>query len=123
MLIARLVFRRRLLKAAQGERPEFNPIKVLAQLFQRLDQIVHDHVFRRVRHRVWFLPERLVCCVQWIQRLTRGLVPTDHIGARQQPQTWRGNETVSPSRTVLCASRQSPGLDLDHNRVSFYLDE
>jgi hypothetical protein len=48
--VARLVVGRGLLKTVPSGRPKFHAIQILAQLFQRFDQIVNDPFFGRFRH-------------------------------------------------------------------------
>jgi hypothetical protein len=50
MFVIRPVFRRRLLKAAQRDRPQFYAIQIIVQAIQRLDEIPNNHICRVLRH-------------------------------------------------------------------------
>ena len=50
MFVIRPVFRRRLLKAAQRDRPQFYAIQIIVQAIQRLDEIPNNHLCRVLRH-------------------------------------------------------------------------
>jgi len=46
----RPIVRRRLLKTAQSDRPQFHAIQIIVQAIQRLDEIASNHVSRAFRH-------------------------------------------------------------------------
>lgn len=50
VIAIRPVLRRRLLKGFQRRGPKFHPIEIVVQTIQRLDEVLHNGIWRGVRH-------------------------------------------------------------------------
>ena len=108
-----------MLERAECCGPEFHAIQILAQPFERFDQVPNNHVFCLFRHCYWPLSRIGHFLLLGVKRLQRSLVPRLPAGPCANLSDELEPLAVGKS-SRLCATfgSQPPGTDFDHRGVA-----